>query len=65
MQLPVKLGLSDHQLHLVWSALEQLPTERARSEFLQLLDTQLRTRTLDLEDAIDRGRRAVTQHVSS
>ena len=53
------LGLSDHQLKLVQDALGQLPTERERSKFLWLLGEQLKTRTIDLEDAIARGTRAV------
>jgi hypothetical protein len=59
------LSLSDNQLRLVWDALERLPTERERVVFLKLLDEQLRTRTLDLEDAISRGVRAVTENVSA
>jgi hypothetical protein len=53
------LGLSDHQLHLVWSAVASLDSEQQRKRLLELIGEQIAMRAIDLEDAIDRALREV------
>jgi hypothetical protein len=55
----VALGLSDFQLSLVQEAVGRLSSEYDRAKLLRLIDAQLKTRTIDLEDAIERAERAL------
>jgi hypothetical protein len=57
-ELNTLLSFSDDQLQLVMAAVGQLP-EQKRGAFLQLLDRQLRPRTIDLESAVERALRAI------
>ena len=54
------LALTDTQLKILWDASARLPTTEQKILFLRLVDEQLRLRTCDVRDAVQRGLHAVT-----
>jgi hypothetical protein len=49
------VSLSDSQLEILMTALRPLRSEQERRLFLQLLESQLRLRDIDVQSACDRA----------